>query len=116
MRELCIACRLIFQTSAKDTLLVVTQICSEKDEKLEAPFVARGPNDRALKAAKTIWQLPLAIEKTIAGDREEDTERTSQQNRDVPITSRTPIEVSSEETTARKRVIGGKSAVEKLVR
>ncbi|XP_029666417.1 uncharacterized protein LOC115237484 [Formica exsecta] len=99
------------ETSPKDTLLVMMQICA--GNKKSVPFVAQGPNNEILREVVTIEELPIIIKKAIASNFH-GAGCTNRKRRDIPIVSHLPIEIFSQELPARKRVARDKDAVEKL--
>ncbi|TGZ54118.1 Alpha-tocopherol transfer protein-like protein [Temnothorax longispinosus] len=97
------------ETSPRDTLLIVTQICV--GDQRSVPFFAQGPNCHILQETKIIDELPIAIKKAMIKRDCRDSECTNRQRRDIPIVSRVPTgEIFSQELPGRKRVIRSKKA------
>lgn len=84
-----------------DTLLVVTETCSNKSI---VPFVARGSSNQILREAKTIWELPVAIKNAIAGGCR-DSGCPNRQRRDILDISRMSNEILTQNSPVWKRVI-----------
>ncbi|KYN22849.1 hypothetical protein ALC57_04632 [Trachymyrmex cornetzi] len=101
------------ETSLKNTLLIVTQICV--GDQVPVSFAARGPNCRIFREAKVIDELPILIKKAIITSNCYDTECMNQQRRDIPIELRVSTGIISQELPAEKRVIRNTN-IEKLVR
>ncbi|XP_018359632.1 PREDICTED: uncharacterized protein LOC108758906 isoform X2 [Trachymyrmex cornetzi] len=100
------------ETSLKNTLLIVTQICV--GDQVPVSFAARGPNCRIFREAKVIDELPILIKKAIITSNCYDTECMNQQRRDIPIELRVSTGIISQELPAEKRVIRNTN-IEKLM-
>ncbi|XP_072748887.1 uncharacterized protein [Anoplolepis gracilipes] len=99
------------ETSLKDTLIVMTQVCV--GNRKSVPFVIQGPNNEIFREVVAIEELLVTIKKAITSNCH-GSGCTNRQRRDIPIVSHFPIEIFSQELSARKRVTRDKAAVEKL--
>lgn len=101
---------LFIQTSSKDTLLVMMQICVRNKNSI--PFIAQGPNNQILREARAISELSIAIKKAVTSDCP-GLECVNRSRRDTSIISSMPIEIFSQELSPQKRSSRDKVVPEK---
>nr|XP_012224556.1 PREDICTED: uncharacterized protein LOC105673479 [Linepithema humile] len=99
------------ETSPKDTLLVMMQICTRNKNPI--PFIAQGPNNQMLREARAISELSIAIRKAVVSNCR-GSECINRPRRDTSIISSMPIEIFSQKLSAQKRSSKDKDAAEKL--